>query len=125
KARNRFLARKREGSESAKGIGKNRWYGCARPLHSCRISCFRSLRAFAPFSRFRSAPSGAFEGGVRGMITFEQALIFDHDDFLLIEDIFSAEEITVLLAAVDEATRVKEHAFELKDREGRDMRRSL
>ena len=59
------------------------------------------------------------------MITFEQALIFDHDGFLLIDDLFSAEEVTVLLAAVDDATRVKEHAFELKDTDGRASRLSL
>ena len=38
------------------------------------------------------------------MISVEQAITFDRDGFLLIDELFSAEEVAVLLAAVDEAT---------------------
>jgi hypothetical protein len=59
------------------------------------------------------------------MITLDQAMTFDRDGFLLIDDLFSPEEVAILLAAVDEATRVREHAFDLKDTEGRASRLSL
>src|SRR5688500_6335367 len=59
------------------------------------------------------------------MLTLEQALTFDRDGFLLVEDLFSAEEVAVLLAAVDEATRGSSHSFELKDTDGRASRLSL
>jgi ectoine hydroxylase len=59
------------------------------------------------------------------MTTLEQAITFDRDGFLLIDDLFAAEEVATLLAAVDEATRVTEHTFELKDTEGRASRLSL
>src|SRR5919197_5159822 len=59
------------------------------------------------------------------MITLEQAITFDRDGFLLIDDLFSAEEVEALLAAVEEATRIPEHTFELKDTGGRSSRLSL
>jgi hypothetical protein len=59
------------------------------------------------------------------MITLEQAITFDRDGFLLIDDFFSAVEVAVLLAAVEAETRIGEHAFELKDTEGRASRLSL
>jgi ectoine hydroxylase-related dioxygenase (phytanoyl-CoA dioxygenase family) len=59
------------------------------------------------------------------VITLEQALTFDRDGFLLVDDLFSAEEVEVLLAAVDEASRIAQHTFELKDTGGRASRLSL
>jgi ectoine hydroxylase-related dioxygenase (phytanoyl-CoA dioxygenase family) len=59
------------------------------------------------------------------MITLEQAMTFDRDGFLLVEELFSAEEVAVLLHAVEAATRIGEHTFELKDTSGRASRLSL
>jgi ectoine hydroxylase len=59
------------------------------------------------------------------MITLEQAITFDRDGFLLVEDLFSTEEVTVLLNAVEAATRIGENTFELKDTGGRASRLSL
>jgi ectoine hydroxylase-related dioxygenase (phytanoyl-CoA dioxygenase family) len=55
----------------------------------------------------------------------EQAITFDRDGFLEIDGLFSEEEVAVLLAAVEKATRIEAHTFELKDTSGRASRLSL
>jgi phytanoyl-CoA dioxygenase PhyH len=59
------------------------------------------------------------------MITMEQAITFDRDGFLEAEDLFSAEEVAVLLEAIEQEMRIAAHTFELKDTAGRASRLSL
>jgi ectoine hydroxylase len=59
------------------------------------------------------------------MIGIEQALTFDRDGFLEVDGLFSAEEVAVLLEAVEWETRIEAHTFELKDTDGRASRLSL
>src|SRR2546423_2955486 len=59
------------------------------------------------------------------MMTMEQAITFDRDGFLEADGLFLEEEVAVLLAAVEQETRIEAHTFELKDTEGRASRLSL
>jgi hypothetical protein len=59
------------------------------------------------------------------MISLEQAITFDRDGYLLVDDLFSTGEVSVLLSAVEEAARIDRHTFELKDTAGRASRLSL
>jgi hypothetical protein len=59
------------------------------------------------------------------MIALEQAITFDRDGFVLVDDLFNSDEVAVLLAAAEEATRVQEHTFDLKDTSGRSSRLAL
>src|SRR5712692_3344212 len=58
-------------------------------------------------------------------MTMEQAITFDRDGFLEVDGLFSEEEVAVLLAAVEQTTRIEAHTFELKDTDGRASRLSL
>jgi hypothetical protein len=60
-------------------------------------------------------PQGAFT-----LITQAQAIPYDREGLLLIEELFSPEEVAVLLDAVERETRIAKHSLELKDTGGRD-----
>lgn len=59
------------------------------------------------------------------MITYEQSQAFDRDGFLLIEKLFSPEEVEILLAHADMSGRIAKHKFDMPDTAGRSSKISL
>jgi ectoine hydroxylase-related dioxygenase (phytanoyl-CoA dioxygenase family) len=59
------------------------------------------------------------------MISLEQANAFDRDGFLLVESLFSQEEVNVLLSQIDAGGRVAKHKFDRADAAGRSSKLAL
>ena len=58
------------------------------------------------------------------MLTLEQIQNFDRDGYVLVPDVFSAQEISILLDHVDDP-RVKDHSWSSKDAAGKESKLAL
>ena len=59
------------------------------------------------------------------MITLEQSQQFDREGFVLIENLFSSEEVQILLSQVTASGRVARHTSNMPDADGRSSKLSL
>ena len=59
------------------------------------------------------------------MLTIDRVMDFDRDGFVLVEGMFSQEEVDILLKAVGETSRVGAHTFEARDVDGNVSKLSL
>lgn len=59
------------------------------------------------------------------MLSAEQVQRFDRDGFVLVENVFSPEEIAILIEEVEQGQRVKKHAGNMPDAEGRSSKIAL
>ena len=59
------------------------------------------------------------------MLTAEHAAAYDRDGFVLIENLFSPDEIAILIEQVEAGNRVKQHQSDMPDVAGRSSKLSL
>lgn len=51
------------------------------------------------------------------MITFDHALQFDRDGFVLINNLLSPKEVAILISQITESGKVKKHAMDMANME--------
>jgi hypothetical protein len=59
------------------------------------------------------------------MLSFEQIQAYDRDGFVLVNDVFSPEELRIVLDAVEKGDRPRKHAGNMPDTEGRSSKLAL
>jgi ectoine hydroxylase len=59
------------------------------------------------------------------MLTYEQTQAFDRDGYVLVPDVFTPQEIGILLAHVTQEGRVTKHQFDMPDAAGRSSKLAL
>ncbi len=59
------------------------------------------------------------------MLTYEQVQAYEHDGFVLVENVFTQEEIGILLDSIGKDGRLNKHAMNMPDTAGRSSKLSL